>query len=289
MSNGDLDQAVSNQILEAGIGDLISSKPETGSGQAPADSGPAEALYVPPVALETVAAVPDMDTSSFRAVGEATFGTPQPIAEAVHGQDDRVKVENTHDYPWRIHASLRITAADGSGWIGTGWFISKTTLITAGHVVYIHSANQARNGWVRRIEVIPGRNAATMPFGSITASTFFSVKGWTDNRDSEYDYAAIVLPQGQEFADVGWIGYAAYSDAELQNGHLNISGYPGDKPDGTQWYDHRMTDSVSERNVNGDRYSVGIHAYGGAAVNSATRINPRRFQNLSAWEQGKLE
>ena len=100
----------------------------------------------------------------------------------------------------------------------------------------------------------------------------------------------------------GWIGFAAYSDADLMASHLNISGYPGDKPDGTQWYDHRSTDSVTERKVfydidtfggqsgsaayriiDGTRFGVGIHAYGGTSVNSATRINQRRFENLQAW------
>ena len=174
--------------------------------------------------------------------------------------------------------------------------------------MFIHSDNPARHGWVRHIEVIPGRNAAEVPFSSITASTFFSVQGWTEKQESEYDYAAIVLPEGESFPDIGWIGYGAFNDLELQGAHLNISGYPGDKPDGTQWYDHRMTDSVSERKVfydidtyggqsgsavyriiDGERYAVGIHAYGGAVVNSATRINPRRFMNLKAWEQGVLE
>ena len=40
-------------------------------------------------------------------------------------------------YPWRVHASLLITAADGSNWIGTGWFVSPRVLVTAGHCVFI--------------------------------------------------------------------------------------------------------------------------------------------------------
>jgi hypothetical protein len=58
----------------------------------------------------------------------------------VHGPDDRVQISNTSVYPWRVHASLLITAADGSRWIGTGWFIGPHTLMTAGHVVYIKNS-----------------------------------------------------------------------------------------------------------------------------------------------------
>ena len=303
--SSDLDTPVSNTVEEADS--LKSAAPKVGAGDAPATTGAAEAIFVEPPVAESVAAQP-LDTARLRCIGEASYGPPLPVPETVHGPDDRVRVLETAEYPWRVHSSLRITAGDGSGWIGTAWFISPTTLITAGHCVFIHSPNLPnRHGWVRSIEVIPGRNGDTMPFESIVASKFFSVTGWTENHDAEYDYGAIVLPQGQTFDGVGWIGYAAFNDADLETAHLNISGYPGDKPDGTQWYDHRVTHSLSERKVfydidtaggqsgsaayriiDGDRYAVGIHAYGGNFVNSATRINPRRFRNLAAWEAGQL-
>lgn len=243
----------------------------------------------------------DMDTP-LRDIGEASF--KPNFAETVHGPDDRVRINGTNAYPWRVHASLRITAADGSGWIGTGWFIGPRTLITAGHVICIKNNPIAeRNGWVRRIEVMPGRNAADMPFGSAVSESFHSVLGWTERGDPEYDYGAIQLPESSPLGDtVGWIGFAALSDDELQSAHLNISGYPGDKPAGTQWYDNRVVDSVSDRKVfydidtaggqsgsavyrivDGVRHAVGIHAYGGSRVNSATRINRRRFENLQLW------
>ncbi len=305
----DLDQSVSNLQTEAPS--QSSSPPETGQteqGEVESASGAVEAAAGVQPELESVGpppvGIPENVITQLRPIGEASYGPPPPVMETVHGADDRVRIQNTDSYPWRVHASLRITAADGSAWIGTGWFISPRTLITAGHVVFITGNLPQRNGWVRRIEVIPGRNAADRPFGSAVSRHFFSVRGWTENADPEYDYGAIVLPEGSELGNqTGWIGYAAYSDSEIANAHLNISGYPGDKPDGTQWYDHRNTDSVTERKVfydidtaggqsgsaayrivNGDRFAVGIHAYGGAVVNSATRINQRRFDNLKSWE-----
>ena len=82
----------------------------------------------------------------------------------------------------------------------------------------------------------------------------------------------------------------------------NISGYPSDKASGTQWYAARTIDSSSPRKVrydidtaggqsgaavyrikDGSRYAVAIHAYGGARVNSGTRINQAVFDNIKTW------
>lgn len=238
-----------------------------------------------------------------RDIGEASFGTPPPLAETVHGPDDRVKIINTSVYPWRAHASLLITAADNSMWIGTGWFIGPHTLMTAGHVVYIkNSGVPGRDGWVRKIQVMPGRNENSLPYGSVTSSNFHSVTGWTDSGDENYDYGAIILPT--ELGNtVGWFGFGVYSDADLLASIGNISGYPGDKPAGTQWYDSRKIASVNSRKVyydidtaggqsgsavyriiNGARYAVAIHAYGGSATNSGTRIITAVYNNMVAWK-----
>lgn len=118
-------------------------------------------LFVAPVAKN----LPD--------IGEASYGPPPPIEETVHGPDDRVRINNTATYPWRVHASLLITAADNSMWIGTGWFIGPHTLMTAGHVVYIkNSGVPGRDGWVKNIQVMPGRNGSTLPYGSATSTNF---------------------------------------------------------------------------------------------------------------------
>ena len=243
------------------------------------------------------------DTGKLRPIAEASFGPPPPLAETVHGPDNRVKINNTSVYPWRVHASLLITAADNSQWIGTGWFIGPHTLITAGHVVYIkNSGVPGRDGWVKRIQVMPGRNGSTLPYGSVTSTSFRSVTGWTSSGDQNYDYGAILLPNNLGNT-VGWFGFGVYSDADLKASVANISGYPGDKPSGTQWYDARRVDSVGPRKVyydidtfggqsgsaayriiNGGRYGVAVHAYGGATTNSGTRITSPVFNNLVAWK-----
>lgn len=195
-----------------------------------------------------------------------------------------------------------MTAADGSRWIGTGWFVGPHTLITAGHCVFIkNSGVPGRDGWVRSIVVSPGRDGATFPYGSVTSSNLRSVTGWTVNGSQEYDYGAIILPSDLG-STTGWFGTANYSDATLTASTANISGYPGDKPAGTQWYHARRITSVNPRKVyydidtaggqsgsavyvisGGARYAVAIHAYGGASSNSGTRINAEVLNNIVAW------
>jgi V8-like Glu-specific endopeptidase len=222
------------------------------------------------------------------------------VQEVVIGADDRVRVTATTTFPWRAVCSLRITAKDNSQWIGTGWFVGPRTLITAGHVVFIHS----RGGWARSIEVIPGRNAASKPYGSALATSFRSVTGWTQSKDTSYDYGAIVLPSGSPLGNqTGWFGFANLTSSSLQGLTVNLSGYPGDKPAGTQWWHARSISGVQSRRLvynidtaggqsgspvwrlqNGQRHAVGIHTNGASTGNSATRITSPVFDNIKKWK-----
>lgn len=241
-------------------------------------------------------------TAGLRDIGEASFGAPVGV-ETVHGPDNRVQITNTAAHPWRMTASLLITAADNSQWIGTAWFIGPHTLATAGHCVFIKGSGvPGRDGWVKRIVVMPGRNGSSMPYGSVTSSNLRSVTGWTGSGNWEYDYGAIILPTNLGNT-TGWFGLAAYGDGDLNGKTLNIAGYPGDKPGGTMWYAANTTASLGARKifydidtaggqsgaavyriVSGSRYGVGVHAYGGATTNSATRITRPVFDNFVAWK-----
>jgi glutamyl endopeptidase len=241
------------------------------------------------------------ESTQLRDVGEASFGSPPPMPEIVHGPDDRAQVTDTASYPWRAIASLLITARDNSTWIGTGWFVSPRTLITAGHCVFINSPIAARNGWVNRIDVMAGRNGNSLPFGSVTSTEFWSITGWTEQGNEAFDVGAIILPTplGET---VGMFGIGVYPDSELQGLLVNVSGYPGDKPTGTHWYDAQKIASVNVRKVHydidtaggqsgapvfrgvdGNRIGVAVHAYGGNTTNSGTRINEDVYNAMKSW------
>jgi glutamyl endopeptidase len=307
--NGDL--AISNVETDE---EMVADEISTGEGTEAAPDGSDNGFevvkgYTPPAAPKNMIEM-DADglsasegTTQFRDIGEASFGPPGPVMETVHGTDDRVQINNTSVYPWRVHSSLRITAADGSMWIGTGWFVGPRILVTAGHVVYIKGSGvPGRDGWVKKIVVMPGRNGSQLPYGSVTSSQFWTVKGWANNGNSEYDYGAIILRQNLGNR-TGWLGFGNWPN--LNGIGANISGYPGDKPAGTQWYAARNVDSSSARKVyydidtaggqsgsavyrfyQGGRYGIAVHAYGGSRVNSGTRINAAVFNNIKAWRDG---
>lgn len=266
-----------------------------GTGAVATPAGQREDL--PQVELE---AFLEINTDGLRDIGDASLGTRM---EAVLGTDERVRVPDTTIYPWRALASLRITARDGSQWIGTAWFITPRTLITAGHCVYIkNSSTPGRDGWVKKIEVMPGRSGASIPFGVLNAVEFWTVKGWGDQGSELYDYGAIILAKPCA-DDLGTFGFAVLKDDTLEDRIINVAGYPGDKPQGSLWHDAR---EIVQKN--GDklyyeadtyggqsgcpayliqpdtqRIAVGIHAYGGASSNSATQISPAAYANLQTW------
>ena len=222
------------------------------------------------------------------------------VIEVVIGTDDRVRINNTTDYPWRAICSLSMTAADGSGWIGTGWLVAPRTIITAGHCVYMHD----RGGWVSSVRVMPGRNgsATETPFPSCVATHVRTTTAWIQSRDSNQDYGCIILPQSfMNYSSLGTFGFANLND--LQGLTVNISGYPGDKPAGTQWFHSRQIKSVSDRRfsydidtaggqsgapvwrlLNGERHAVGIHTNGASTGNSAVRITSAVFDNIMKWK-----
>ncbi|MBF2027366.1 MAG: serine protease [Oscillatoriales cyanobacterium C42_A2020_001] len=220
--------------------------------------------------------------------------------EVVIGTDDRVRVMNTKVIPMKRICHLKIQAANGKSYLGTGFFVGPRTIITAGHCVYIHG----QGGWARQIVVTPGRNEKEEPFKSFTATSFRSVKGWVNSKSRNYDYGAIILPKSAAVSsEIGAFGFASYSNASLLNKKLNTAGYPGDKPAGTMWFHGRKAKSVQPRTITYDidtaggqsgspvwvrgndnkRIVVGIHTNGSLTGNSATRITQPVFNNLKRW------
>ncbi len=227
-------------------------------------------------------------------MGEDEFGLP----ETQCGRDDRVQIDPTTGAPWRWICQLLITSADGSVGGCTGWFIGPRTVMTAGHCVY----SRRRGGWAKKIEVIPAANGRRRPYGSQTSTRFRSVKGWVKHGKESHDYGAIILPNGDLGRRVGWFGFANLSKRTLKKLRANHSGYPCDKPFGTQWFNAGKLTKVSKRRLQymidtfgcqsgspvwryhkGRRYAIGVHAYGGCP-NKATRINKAVFKNMKKWK-----
>lgn len=241
------------------------------------------------------------ETGGGATVLDAIVGSYPELADlsrVIIGTDDRVRIHNTGVYPWSAICALRITAADGRQFIGTGWLINPRTIITAGHCVFLHDAG----GWARSIRVVAGCNDAAEPFGARVGTALRSTTGWVNSKKRENDYGAIILATPFDRFP-GSFGFATRSDSALLGSALNLSGYPGDKGGRQQWFMAQRPKSVSARVItydidtyggqsgspvwvlqDGNRYAVGVHTNGSSSGNSATRITSAVFNNLQNWK-----
>lgn len=222
-----------------------------------------------------------------------------PPSESVLGTDGRVQITNTTDYPWRTIARLQLTFPDGSGGGCSGSMVDNFHILTAGHC--IHSVS--RGGWAD-VKVYMAQNGSSTPYYYANNSHIRSYTGWTVNQSPDHDWALITLDRNIG-AHVGWMGrQTAASSNSIYTGVLNVSGYPGDKPFGTHWYDADYGDSATAnrhhyfmdtfggqsgapvwRIDGGSRYILTIHAYGagGGSTNSGTRLDTDKFDRINTW------
>ncbi len=232
-------------------------------------------------------------------VDEALAAEVAQAMEVIIGNDDRVRITATNNQHWRRVCALRITFPNGAVFRGTGFLIGRRAVATAGHCVYL----PGQGGWAKSVEVIPGMNDSTRPFGSATSSNLRSVAGWTQQGKPECDYGCIVLPEGSfRGANLGAFGFGALPAPALVAQPAILGGYPGDKPFAQLWGMSRTIKTVNPATLvydidtvggqsgapvyvirNNQRIVVGIHNYGAGAGNSATRITAPVYSVLNAW------
>ena len=228
------------------------------------------------------------------------------LPESIYGGvDDRERILDTHNAPWRMICSLSIAGPNGN-FLGTGWFAGPKTIITAAHCIY---EEVRMRGWASQIQVFPGRDGHTLPYQAVSQQ-FEVPEEWVESggTNPDYDYGAIHLdtPLGEE---IGWFSVAVASNDELNGVRVNLSGYPNDAKGGWGKYQLFHADqisSVAENRFfytidtfggqsgapvwfeldNGKRQVVGIHTYGirgSFRLNSATRITPIILNDVKKW------
>lgn len=231
--------------------------------------------------------------------------------ETVIGADDRIRVDDTDKYPWRMIACLELWPKPPipGPYIGTGWFVGPKTLITAGHCVYDPASF---GGWIEQIRVIPGRRGAAEPFTSVRTSKVSAIKEWVEQGKPEFDIACVHIDKDLG-SQVGWFEVASLSDDDLKTRMVNISGYPVDRDQGNFQYFHanrvlgvdprriyydvdtyggQSGSAVYVMNAPGDvPKAIAIHAYGtggtpanmNLTANSGTRLIPELVDQIKRW------
>lgn len=108
--------------------------------------------------------------------------TPPPLSSFT---TDRVA--QTDNLPYATVGKM-FMAFDNKNYVGTGWVFAEKAVFTAGHCVF----SSKDGGWADKILFIPQYDNGSATVGRWTATTIYSLKGWTEKRDFKYDMGVFV-------------------------------------------------------------------------------------------------
>lgn len=248
----------------------------------------------------------DLSTGRTVSTGRAPFRAGAPTVRlaghdpdprrpgVVIGNDDRESVFDSTAYPFSAICKVRMRFPNGNEYLGSAAMIGPRHAVTAGHVIY----DPELGGWATQVQVSPGYDGPSAPFGTFTAVNLHSVSGWTTSQDPEWDFGIIEL--GTTVGDnTGWLGTAVQSTGNLASSVLNTAGFPADLAGGERMYYASGTpSSVTTRQLfyggtldtgggqsgsalwtfDGiERTVVGIHTTGYVTENAGTRLTQDLF------------
>jgi V8-like Glu-specific endopeptidase len=216
-------------------------------------------------------------------------GRAQPRSDRdlqlVIGRDERSRITPTTTAP---HKSIAYIEAwddqQGIGYSCTATFIGPRTLLTAAHCVWI---DEFVNGWPDRVLVAAAQDGIYSPYGKNMASEVWVPNGWSGSTGNtlqrfQWDFALIMLPDTQMSDAAGTLELGILSDATLQMPTFQpvTSGYPGDKPAGTQW----MATQPSFDRVTSTQLVNSLDAFQGQSGSAIWGANDGRIVGIVSYE-----
>ncbi len=188
----------------------------------------------------------------YRIIGTSPEGKVTLLPEKEVEVDNRVRVTNTTNWPWRVQGHLIMTYPDGQQYIGSGTMVNKHHVLTAGHNVY----SEANGGWATSIEFHAAQNDNTLPYGSVLVTRLLSFRGWTEDQDDDWDMGMLILES--ELGDhTGWMGVISTTDENLDDHEITVAGYPGDKGGRQLWRSTEKIVTVNAETIQYDAYTTG--------------------------------
>lgn len=173
-----------------------------------------------------------------------TTGSAEGAPTIVFPPDKRTRVTDTRIYPWSTIGELRMAFPNGKTYTGTATLIDEQHVLTAAHNVFGNDIG----GWAKTVYFQPARNGDHYPYGTVGGSKVFITEDYftlsppDPNRNSDgtvedytlytQDYAVVRL---QRPLKLPFMGTYAASDTQLDDAPVRITGYPGDKTEGTMW------------------------------------------------------
>ncbi len=261
--------------------------------------------------------IKDLKTNSYgiKVTLDPNLATPA----VVFPPDDRTQVRNTTVSPYNNIGLVTMYFPNGKAYAGTGTLVNENHVLTCAHNLY--SADDG--GYATKVSFFPGKNGAQEPYGEYRASRYFIPEEYADLKAPNpnahhgevldytkyaYDYGVIQL-KGYIDRESHW-GIAAAQDDQLKAMQVNITGYPGDKPEDTMWgADGTFNRGISEEflfytistyegesgsGVNGlvpgfsphaGRQIVGVHVAGSyyLGANFAVRLTQDKVYQILSW------
>lgn len=217
---------------------------------------------------------------------------------AIIGTDERTKVTTTTTHPYYAIAQLSVTYTDSTSATATGFMVSENVLLTAGHA----SMSESSNAPIKSATIYLGRNGSSTP-STATLSSYYVCSEFTYYSDDDQDDYAIWILNSNIGNTSGWFGVGYNTSNSYFTGNtFTITGYPGDKPNGTMWtasasisscstylLKHKIDTMAGQSgapvyiNKSGSGYVVyGIQVSGTSTMNTARRITQELYDWLIA-------